>query len=968
LVPAEDPDDGGGGGGAQEDDSSSSDENDSTEAAHAAATGHSPQPILRTASSEAPQQKADEEVHVSPSGDANNGKPIGDDVKAETATGEAPAAPPPVEAKDDDAPTPIDVSDEKEISPDSTPTGPLPEVPAPEALVPPKKSIIRFYCPLNINERDEDENTALHVAILARRLEHVKLLMEAGASFRMKCDGSWPLHTALSLGAIPLHRQFAYECFVVLHEAGADLMAKDDSIHTPLYLACMYNLPQIVSYILSDQVGLTTLNARADRTGSRPLHAAAKYDTLSNPGISRVAVASATGQVPIVPHHHPDGSVINSMHPIPGFAGKLENHTLPHAGVPTAVPVVEADAAPSSAALLTQVLLGTFGIELDATNMMGQTPLHVACTRGNWPVVRLLLTAGASPGIADRRGFTPGQLSHKRGMPIPNDLLDKLGDPPESGVVPAPRDLIVDPDGSTLVLSHELCILHRTCPPIRRDSPEAPPENVRRLHVLVDEKTGILRNGEFGNVVWKGEARRAAIGDVLKVHEYRYVETISQMAASIPDHPSAIAHLDPDTAISRWSFESAMRAAGSVCEAVDKVIAGDHRNAFCAVRPPGHHAGPRGIVKCANDPEGGSHGFCLLNNVCIGAAYARSMYRNEGIRKIAIIDFDVHHGNGTEEIIRHLVPTTEKATIRTPFAFGEMSSSTYRPWLDETDIQNVFFASTHGYGNRGFDQPGWFYPASGKSQVSEAILRPSMVESPNTADFLLSQTWTRMGEDSKANCCKIINVGLELPEAGLDPQGRGMQQRLDLRDNYRHKILPHLRDFDPDLIFISAGFDAHRKDTMNFGYVGMVEDDYEWITEQLVKVANTCCNGRIVSVLEGGYKIQGGIVSPFARSVASHVRGLVDGGRSRELYDVQDAEWESRFERNFIERRERKKEQEREQLRLMEEANRRTLLEQMAGEGDVPEDPDAPSRKRRRNQVDYKELFKQMQHEGFANG
>jgi acetoin utilization deacetylase AcuC-like enzyme len=76
---------------------------------------------------------------------------------------------------------------------------------------------------------------------------------------------------------------------------------------------------------------------------------------------------------------------------------------------------------------------------------------------------------------------------------------------------------------------------------------------------------------------------------------------------------------------------------------------------------------------------------------------------------------------------------------------------------------------------------------------------------------------------------------------------------------------------------------------MNFGYVGMVEDDYEWVTEQLVKVANTCCNGRIVSVLEGGYKIHGGIVSPFARSVASHVRGLVDGGRSRELYDMQDA-------------------------------------------------------------------------------
>ena len=454
-----------------------------------------------------------------------------------------------------------------------------------------------------------------------------------------------------------------------------------------------------------------------------------------------------------------------------------------------------------------------------------------------------------------------------------------------------------------------------------------------------------------------------------QVHEYTYVERVSMIASQIPDHPSALAHLDGDTAISRWSFEAAMRAAGSICEAVDYVVEGDNiRNAFCAVRPPGHHAGPRGIVRCATDPEGGSHGFCLLNNVCIGAAYARTMYRNSGIRKIAIIDFDVHHGNGTEAIIRNLVPTIEKATIRTPFAVGEMSNSTYRPWLDETDIENVFFASTHGYGIRGFDQPGWFYPASGKTHTSEAISHPAMVETPSTADFILTQTWARMGEDSKANCCKIINVGLELPEAEseADKQSRSMLQRLELRDSYRKKIFPALRDFDPDLIFISAGFDAHRADTMNFGYVGMVEDDYEWLTEQLIKIANTCCDGRVISVLEGGYKIHGGIVSPFARSVASHVRGLVDGGRSRELYDPEDCQWESQFERHLYERRERKKEQEREQLRILEEATRRGRMEQWAGKGETPEDPDAPSRKRRRNQVNYKELFKQMQQEGFA--
>jgi acetoin utilization deacetylase AcuC-like enzyme len=207
-------------------------------------------------------------------------------------------------------------------------------------------------------------------------------------------------------------------------------------------------------------------------------------------------------------------------------------------------------------------------------------------------------------------------------------------------------------------------------------------------------------------MVWQNHARRAAIADILRCHEYEYVEKISHTCSAIPDHPSAIAHLDADTAVSRWSFEAAMRAAGSVCEAVDKVVTGDHRNAFCAVRPPGHHAGPRGIVRCENDPDGGSHGFCLLNNVAIGAAYARFMYRHEGIKKIAIVDFDVHHGNGTEEIIRQLVPTVETAIVKAPFAVGELASHRYRPWLDESDVNDVFFASTHGYGPRGIEYIG----------------------------------------------------------------------------------------------------------------------------------------------------------------------------------------------------------------------------------------------------------------------
>jgi hypothetical protein len=207
-----------------------------------------------------------------------------------------------------------------------------------------------------------------------------------------------------------------------------------------------------------------------------------------------------------------------------------------------------------------------------------------------------------------------------------------------------------------------------------------------------------------------------------------------------------------------------------------------------------------------------------------------------------------------------------------------------------------------------------------------------------------------MGEESRLNCCKVINCGLGLPDRDAVP---GMQ-RLELRDTYRKTVLPRLREFDPDIIFVSAGFDAHRKDTMNFGYVGMVEDDYEWVTEQLVKIANSCCNGRIISVLEGGYKVHGGIVSPFARSVAAHVRAFVDGGRSRELYDPNDSSWESDFERHILEERERKRQHKHDrQLKAMEVAKR-----QHPDDGE-----DEPHRKRRRNQVDYKELYEQMKRE-----
>jgi len=730
-----------------------------------------------------------------------------------------------------------------------------------------KDKSMSYYCPHDVDLRDPDGNTPLHIAIHCRKLEHMSLLLDAGAQPNSKCDHSAPIHTAISIGSITAHKDFAYEAVELLSKHGADLAARDDSSHTPLYLATMYNIPSVAGLLLNDPIGIQTLNMRSDRSGGRPLHAAARFNTSKGKTLTQVAAGSGN---------------INS------------------------------DVGVASRAIMTQMLLNTPGIEVDVTNNYGRSPLHIAASRGNWQVVSLLLAAGANAQLKDQRGLTAGLLALKKGMAIPIDQAAALGlstQPPtiESIRMPPKRDLIIDPDSSTFLICHELCSQHLTCPPITRSAMEPPPENVRRLSVLLDEQTGILRSAEFDSAKWEGECRRAAMADVLKVHEYKYVENISQVCSEIPDHQNAIAHLDSDTGISRWSFEAAMRAAGSVCEAVDRVLAGDFRNAFCAVRPPGHHSGPRGIVKCEQDPEG-SHGFCLLNNVAIGAAYARSMYRNDGIKKIAIIDFDVHHGNGTEAVVRNLVPSMDRATIRLPFALGTMETPRYRPWLDETDVENVFFASAHGYGPRQLvhhmgPHPGWFYPSSGRSFVAPSVQSPSTAEMPSVEDFIMTQSWARMGDEARMNCCKVINVGLNLPVPGETP---GMQ-RVETRDAYRKNILPHLLDFNPDIIFISAGFDAHKRDEMNFGYVGMVEEDYEWVTEQLIKVANTCCNGRIISVLEGGYRIHGGIVSPFARSVASHVRGLMDGGNSRELYDRSESEWESRFEREMIEERERKR-------------------------------------------------------------
>lgn len=472
------------------------------------------------------------------------------------------------------------------------------------------------------------------------------------------------------------------------------------------------------------------------------------------------------------------------------------------------------------------------------------------------------------------------------------------------------------------------------------------------------------------------------------MHDYEYVRRVLHASGSagvgsqvqqgaaagsraIVD-PSGIHLLDADTAVSRGTWPAALRAAGAVCAAIDAVVSGSCMTAFCAVRPPGHHAGPTGIVPSENDPEG-SHGFCLLNNVAIGAAYAMSQYgRDRGayglsagvqrgvgaaaqegqpqVRKIAIFDFDVHHGNGTEAILRNLTPHEEMTTVTLPFARAAIGHMSYKPWLDEGDGGRVMFISSHGYGSKwdGDGRPvpsSIFYPGSGVStgwdvtaverlqgeatgtggsatamQVEPVTPAPgvsasqhahasggssaamSSLASPRTAASSTLGPATSVSSEAQPlpapfPSLQPVPVPEPLYESGVyaphiinvampHAQGPKAWRRAMVSD-----VLPRLAAFAPDLILVSAGFDAHKADDINSGYIRLTEEDYAWITRQLVKIANGSAAGRVVSVLEGGYKVQGKIVSPFARSVAAHVRALSSG--------ISEA-WDSSKERALL--------------------------------------------------------------------
>ncbi len=304
----------------------------------------------------------------------------------------------------------------------------------------------------------------------------------------------------------------------------------------------------------------------------------------------------------------------------------------------------------------------------------------------------------------------------------------------------------------TAYISHPDCLQH--------DTGVGHPECAARLNAIQDR----LIAAHLYDFLRLYDAPEVTQEQLLRVHDADY---LAMLEASVPE--SGLTYLDPDTPIGPLSLIAAKRAAGAAVLATDLVMTGEMDNAFCAVRPPGHHAERRRTM-----------GFCLYNNIAVGAAYALA---EQGLERVAILDFDVHHGNGSEQIF--------------------------------ADDERVMVCSS-------FQHP--FYPA------------------------------TPFAKDSDRIIC-----------TPLDATAKGEEFRQGVEQDW----LPALNRFQPQMIFVSAGFDAHREDEISG--ISLVEDDYRWVTERILEVADTHCSGRVVSTLEGGYEL-----SALARSVEAHLRVLMN--------------------------------------------------------------------------------------------
>lgn len=306
---------------------------------------------------------------------------------------------------------------------------------------------------------------------------------------------------------------------------------------------------------------------------------------------------------------------------------------------------------------------------------------------------------------------------------------------------------------STLLLTHPACLDHLTPP----GHPERP-DRLRAINQVLGE--------ERFNPLVRGEAPEGDLDSVALCHGEHYITELRHVAPS-----SGLVYIDGDTSMSPGTWEAVMRGVGGAVAATDAIMTGKHNNAFVAVRPPGHHA-----------EKSTPMGFCFFDNAAIAARHAQRKY---GIARAAVIDFDVHHGNGTQDIF----------------------------WSDKT----VMYCSTH-------QMP--LFPGTGAR-----------------------------GERGEHD--NIVNAPLK-PEDGS----------AQFRAAFENAILPELQKFAPELIIISAGFDAHMRDPL--ASINLRAEDFGWVTKKLMDVADQSAGGRVVSMLEGGYDLQG-----LSESVAAHVTALM---------------------------------------------------------------------------------------------
>jgi acetoin utilization deacetylase AcuC-like enzyme len=321
---------------------------------------------------------------------------------------------------------------------------------------------------------------------------------------------------------------------------------------------------------------------------------------------------------------------------------------------------------------------------------------------------------------------------------------------------------------ATLLLSHDACLRHVT--------PPGHPERVERIRAVHQ----MLANPHFSELI-RREAPLGRSEDIARAHAPEHIERVMLAAQGLDQD---FTHLDADTAMSPGTLEAALRCVGAATAAVDAVFGGDGiDNAFCATRPPGHHA-----------ERNRAMGFCFFNHAAIAGLYARARYDAE---RVAVVDFDVHHGNGTQDIF----------------------------WSDP----DLFYGSTH-------QMP--LYPGTGSRQETGAG--------------------------------NIFNAPLRAGDGGEV-----------FRDAMNSAILPALDAFAPDLVIVSAGFDAHHRDPL--GSLKLTEEDFAWITLKLMEAAEIHAEGRVVSILEGGYDLQA-----LAASVGIHVQALMHGSAGIEPGDLGD--------------------------------------------------------------------------------